>query len=72
MEENKTHYMPYANPSDDKVDLTYAFSITLTAGVNGEHLGQGALKDGLMGSDKTIQSGIKKYRDGQYYCFNNG
>jgi len=63
MEENKTHYLPYANPSDDKVDLTYAFSITLTAGVNGEHLGQGALKDGLMGSDKTIQSGIKKYRD---------
>jgi len=67
---NKTHYMPYANPSDDKVDLTYAFVVKIGSGPDRKHFSARALRPSTSKkrhnrrTDESIQSGIEKYRDG--------
>ena len=60
---DEIYYMEHVNPSDSEVCLTYAIVIELSAEKDRKHLGVGAVRTGLMGSDKTIQSGIAKYRD---------
>jgi hypothetical protein len=69
MEKNKTHSLPYANPSDDKVDLTYAFVVKIGSGPDRKHFSAMCLrkkkKKGINHprTDEVIQSGIEKYRD---------
>jgi hypothetical protein len=68
--ENKTQYMAYVNPSDSKVDLTYAFSILLGSGNDKKHFSAMALRPQTSKrrysrrTDEIVESGIKKYRDG--------